>query len=446
MRDYVILAIILGSVPLCFLTPYFGILMWYWIAYFSPHRYGWGLAYHFPVAQVVALPTLAGLVVTRKVNRQIFVRETVVLLLLWAWFGVTLLNALNEPAFAGHLVEAKLQMVRVSKVLLFSFVAILVVTSKEKLRLLSMLTALSFGALAIKGAIFGLRTGGESRVWGPPDSFIADNNDMALALNMSLPLLFFLAREEENRTVRAILHFAFFSGIVSVLLTYSRGGLIGLAAVICYIAIKSRRKFLAGAMLAVGTLLALTLAPPRWLERMSTLSSRTLDQTALQRVVTWEFGWSFVKHYPVTGGGFEMYPDVDLFRRYAPRALPGGRYESASPHSIYFQVLGEHGFVGFGLFLALLGGSLASLHRLKRRARRIPSLNWIVHYSEMLTGSILAFMVSGAFLGRAYFDFFYQLIASVIVMKILFRKEALAFLSAQVERSEAAEVEQPVPA
>src|SRR5258708_33931808 len=93
-----------------------------------------------------------------------------------------------------------------------------------------MVTALSFGALAIKGAIFGIRTGGESGVWGPPDSFIADNNSFALAVNMSLPMLFFLARDENRRAYRWLLHLAFACGVLSVVLTYSRGGLLGLPA------------------------------------------------------------------------------------------------------------------------------------------------------------------------------------------------------------------------
>jgi len=447
VRDYAILGIILGSVPICFLSPYFGTLMWYWIAYFSPHRYGWGIAYAFPVAQVVALPTLAGLALNyRKLNRHVFVRETLILLLLWIWFAITLIHAMNTPAFAGHVADARFQMERVSKVLIFTFVAILAVTSREKLRLLSMLTAFSFGVLAIKGTLFGLRTGGTSRVWGPPDSFIADNNDMALALNMSLPLLFFLAREEKNRTLRIALHVGLVCAIIAVLLTYSRGGLLGLAAVLGYIAIKSRQKVAAGVLITVGVFLAFTLAPPQWMERMSTLVSGSMDDTAKQRVITWSFGWRLAQEYPLTGGAFEAFPDEELFQRYSPEPLPGGTYRSASPHSIYFQVLGEHGFVGLGLFAMLLFGALSSLRKLRRWGRKIPTLSWMTNYSDMFTGSILAYMVSGAFLGRAYFDFFYQLVASVIIMKIIWRREVQLLLAAEEERQEMEEVEQAVPA
>ena len=441
MRDYAILGFIIGSLPLCFLYPYYGVLMWYWIAYFSPHRYGWGPAYHFPVAQIVALPTLAGLFFSKQLNRGIFVRETVLLLFLWVWFSITLLNCMYTAEFSGHVADAQFQMVRVSKILLMTAVTILVVTSREKLRFLSMVTAASFGLLAIKGTVFGLKTSGGSRVWGPPDSFIADNNDMALAMNMSLPLLYFLARNEERRWLRLALYATFYCGIVTVLLTYSRGGLLGLGVVVVYVAIMSKHRFFALGAIAAGVLVALTFAPAKWTQRMSTLTSGQLDDTAMQRVITWEFGWNFVQHYPITGGGFEVFPDVSIFQRYALRQLPGGVYQAASPHSIYFQVLGEHGFVGFLLYASLLLSSLYSLRKMRRRAKRVPALSWMVTYADMFTGSLLAYMISGTFLSRAYFDFFYQLIASVIIMKILFKKEVLELLATK----EVAEPE-PVPA
>ena len=75
----------------------------------------------------------------------------------------------------------------------------LLVTSKERLRYLFLLTAACLGILAVKGAIWGILTGGALRVYGTQRSFLADNNDFALALNMTLPISFFLARQETNR-------------------------------------------------------------------------------------------------------------------------------------------------------------------------------------------------------------------------------------------------------
>src|SRR6267378_3086022 len=219
MRDLILFAIIMVSIPISFFNPYYGILIWTWITFFNPHRFTWGFMYSFPVAAVIAVPTLIGCLFTSNINRSFLKRETILLAGLWLWFGVTFLHALQVPFFQGHIDDARLELVRVSKVLLITFVMILLVTSHNKFKSLVIVTAMSFGFLAIKGAIFGLRTGGESRVWGPPDSFISDNNAFALAVNMSLPMLFFLARDEKKRTYRWLFYLAFASGVLSVILT-----------------------------------------------------------------------------------------------------------------------------------------------------------------------------------------------------------------------------------
>lgn len=424
MRDIFVLAIIFGSVPLCFLNPYFGILMWNWVAVFNPHRFTYGFAYNFPVAYVIALPTIAGLLFTRKINRDIFTRETVFLIMLWIWFGVTMFYATTVPLFSLHIAPGMAQLVRVSKVLLVTFLTILLVTSRERLRNLYLVLALSIGVLAIKGAMFGLRTGGENRVWGPPESFLADNNDLALATNMTLPILFFLAAEEKRRWLKILLRIAFVCGIFSVLLSYSRGGLLGLIIVLGAIAMTSRHKILTAAFVVCCGLLVFSYAPGKWMERMGNFYHGDIDRSAQGRLNAWEFAIVLTKHYPITGGGFETFTP-DLFQRYTPELFFAG------PHSIYFETLGEQGYVGLALFLGLLGSCWFTLFRIARRAKRIKALRWAGPYAYMLGASLLAYMVSGAFLPRAYFDYFYTLVATVIILNILCKREVAALKAAE---------------
>jgi probable O-glycosylation ligase (exosortase A-associated) len=426
MRDLILLIIILGSVPISFFEPFYGVLVWTWIAFFNPHRFTFNYMYDFPVAAVIAAPTLLGTLFTRKINRDFMTRETGLLVALWIWFTVTYLNATRVPLFAGNIQDAKLELLRVSKILLMTVVMILLVNSRKKLKYLFVVTALCFAALAIRGALFGLSVGGESRVWGPPDSFLTDNNGFALAINMSLPMLFYLARGEENRTLRWILNVAFACGIVTVILTYSRGGLLGLAAVLGMIALKSRYRVLSAALLLVCGLLVLTFVPQKWTERMNTLNSGNLDDSAQQRLVSWGTTWNFAKDYPITGGSFYALPNVDVFQRYQPEALPEG-FLSSGPHSIYFQVLGEQGFVGLALYLFLIGSCIVTLRNLRKHTTVVsPAMRWVITYSDIIETSFVAFLVSGAFLGFANFDLFYQLIACTIITKIIYRHELVA--------------------
>jgi len=432
VRDYIVLAIILGSVPAAFLNPFFGVLMWTWVAYFNPHRFTWGVAYTFPVAMALAVPTLVGTLFTKHRNRNVFTRETILLLALWVWFGITLAHATLVPLLSMHVADGKEQLVIITKILVMTSFTILLTNSPQRLRLLMLVTAFSFGALAVKGALFGVRTGGGFRVWGPPDSFVADNNDFGLALNIALPLMFFMASAEPSRRMRLLLRIAFLASALVVLLTYSRGALLGIATVMTVIVFKTRRKLLGGVALVLAVLAVLTFAPERWQQRMDNFFAGKLDQSAHQRLVSWKFAWNVAEAYPITGGGMESFTP-EMFARFSKEQLPGGGL-SSGPHSIYFQILGEQGFVGLGLFLSLIFACLLSLRKLRKLARDAPPLQWVVPAANALETSFLAFLVSGAFLGRAYFDLFYQMVACTIILKVVYRKEVKQ-LSTQPEHT-----------
>ncbi len=434
MRDLILFVIIAIAIPISFFKPYFGILMWTWITFFNPHRYTWGFMYNFPVAAVIAVPTLLGCLFTKDINRQLLKRETLLLAGLYAWFCVTFLYAMQVPFFQGHIDDARMEWIRVSKVLLITFTMILLVTSHKKFKYLVIVTAMSFGLLAIKGAIFGIRTAGEFRVWGPPDSFIADNNSFALAVNMSLPMLLFLARDEKKRAYRWLYYVAFACCVLSVILTYSRGGLLGLAAVLFAITLKSRYKLVSVFLAALAFVAVITFAPPQWMDRMGGLAHGNVDESGHQRLVSWGTSWNFAMDYPITGGSFNALPDVQLFQRYQPESLPGG-FLSSGPHSIYFQTLEEQGFVGLGLYFSLVASCWASLSSLRRRASRSVSDQWIIPYTHMIEVSLFGFLVSGAFLGLANFDLFYQLVAMVILLKVLFGKESPSTEPVRVEET-----------
>ncbi len=433
MRDFIVLAIILGAAPVCLFNPYFGVLMWYWVTYFNPHRFTWSFAYDFPVAAVIAAPTLLGTLFAKKSMRSLAVRESVLLLALWAWYAFTYLHAQGVPLFAGNMVDAAYEMGHISKILLFTIVMILLVNTKERLRGVILVTAGSLGLLAVKGALFGLRTSGESRVWGPPDSFLSDNNAFGLALNMCLPLLFFLAGQEKRKWMRIAIWITFASTVLVILLTYSRGALLGLGVVFAALMLKSRHKVVGAFFMVVVAFVVLSFAPEAWMQRMGRFFSGDLDDSAQQRLVSWGTSWNFAHDYPLTGGSFDVLPNVDVFQRYQPRPLPLG-FLSSGPHSIYFQLLADQGFPGLGLFIVLIVSCYWSLWRVRIVARSIPTANYLVPYAHMVEVSILGFMVSGAFLGFVYLDVIYQMIGLVVVLKVLLQNERRAYLETPIPR------------
>ncbi len=438
IRDAIVITIILAAAPVALFNAYFGIMMWTWIAYFNPHRYAWGIARHniFQPALIIAIPTLVGALFAPK-NKRIFIRETVLLGTMWLWFAVTTFYVSLTPEFAGHVKDANMHLQEISKILLMTFLTILLVTTKQRFRILVLVILVSFGVKALFAAVFYLQTGGQYQIWGPEDSFLYDNNDFGLALNMTIPMFFFMARAESRQWVRILLRVLMVCVVICVIGTYSRGGLLGLSAVTIAIVAKSRQKIVSLILVSIAILCLLTFTTMTWKDRMSKFLEGNLDASAYARLVAWGGGWNLAMEYPITGGGFDIYTDEQIFPSFVPAGLRGALYGKVghlhSSHSIYFQMLGEQGFVGLGLFLALLGSCYLSLRRLRRRARDYSQLEWVEPYTHMLEVTLLAYMISGATLGRAYFDFFYQVVAMVIILKVLAARDLQAAVSDSLE-------------
>lgn len=425
LRDAFVIAIIWLSSPVALFNAYFGVLMWTWIAYFNPHRYAWGLiryGFFLQPALIIAIPTLIGTLFAPK-NAKIFVRETILLAALWLWFAFTTFYISFVPEFAGHVQDANVHLQEVSKILLMTFVTILLVTTQNKLRILIFVILASFGLKALFAAVFYLKTGGNMQIWGPEGSFIYDNNDFALAMNMTIPMYFFMARAESKRWIRVGLWVLMACSIICVIGTFSRGGLVGLSAITLAVVAKSRHKIISLGVVATVLLCVVTYTSDLWQKRMTDFLHGNLDSSANSRLVAWGGGWNLAMEYPITGGGFDVYTDAAIFPSFVPRNLRGKLYGMSgglhSSHSVYFELLGEQGFVGLGLFLLLIFSCYGTLRRLRKQARAHSQLQWVEPYTHMFEVTMLAFLVNGLTLGRAYFDFLYQIVALVIIAKIL---------------------------
>jgi probable O-glycosylation ligase (exosortase A-associated) len=161
----------------------------------------------------------------------------------------------------------------------------------------------------------------------------------------------------------------------------------------------------------------LVFIPSQWFERMGTIGTYKQDESAMARFQSWGFAWNVATDRPITGGGFRVF-STDQFLRYGPDP-----FEAYDSHSIYFEVLGEHGFVGLILFLSLLGSSFLSLNWVERQIRGRPSIAWAKDYAVMLRLSLISYAVGGAFLGLAYFDLYYDVVAGVVLLRILVTRE-----------------------
>lgn len=401
MRDLVLACIVFGALPFILKRPFWGILMLAWLGYMNPHRLTWGFMFSMPVVQIVAIVTLAGMLISKEAKRMVWSREIVVLVIFVAWMGITTATAFY-PKLAFQ------QYDKVVKIQILTFMTLLTLTSERKVHLFIWTIVLSLGFYGVKGGIFTIANGGAYRVQGPLGTFIAGNNELALALVMTIPLMRYLYLQEKNKYVKLGLAAAMLLTAIAAFGTQSRGALVALTLTGVIFWVKSRHKFATAFFVAIAAGAGLSLMPQEWFDRMSTIKTYQEDASAQGRINQWGSAINLANDR-IVGGGFETW-QRPVCQRYAPNPN-----DCRDVHSIYFEVLGEHGWIGLALFLTMLVMTWLKCGSIIRRARKVPELLWARDLAAMIQVSLVGYMSAGTFLGLAYFDYLYHLVAVVVV-------------------------------
>lgn len=405
MRDILVTAIILVWLVFILRRSHYGAYLWAWLSYMNPHKQCWGFAMNLPFAQVAFLVTAVSMFMSKEPKRIPWTRETILLVIFMLWMTLTTLMAFYSDLAWVH-------WEKVVKIQMGTFMTLMLVTSKERLRLFIWVICLSIGYYGIKGGIFTIMHGGVYRVQGPASTFFEGNNEMGLVLIMTVPLMRYLHLIETRYWVKLGLAGAMFLTTIAAFGTQSRGALVALAAMATMLWLKSRNKLMTALLIGVSMTAAVSIMPAEWFERMNTIKDYKQDESALGRINAWWTAFNVAKSN-VTGGGFEMFRP-HTFRRYAPE--PGRVHDV---HSIYFEVMGEHGFPGFFMFMSLMGLTWFKASGIIRACKKDPNNKWASDLAAMIQVSMIGYAAGGAFLGLAYFDYYYHLIALVVITWIL---------------------------
>jgi putative inorganic carbon (HCO3(-)) transporter len=401
MRDIVITLIVFGSLPFILKRPWFGIVMWIWISVMNPHRLSWGFAYSYPFAAIIAATTLVALVLTKD-DRKLPNSPIVWTLIAFScWMVVT--------SVFSFFPQASFEMLnRVLKTMMMTVVTIMLIKKKEHIFFVAWTLVGSLGYYGIKGGIFTAASGGSSTVWGPEGSYIEGNNEVALAFITIIPIMYFLALSYENKWIKRGMYAAMALCTLSALGSYSRGALIGILAMLCYLWWKSPKKMLTGTVMLLLVPAAIAFMPDKWSNRMDTINTYKEDSSAMGRINAWHMATNLALDRPLVGGGFEIWSG-EMFQRYAPDP-----HDPHAAHSIYFQALGEHGFVGLALYLGLAFLTVRRCSWIMRMTSKRDDLKWAAHLATMVQISLLGFGVGGAFLSLVYYDVPYYLMALIV--------------------------------
>lgn len=419
MRDLMILAVMCMLVPLSFSNTFVAYMVWGWTALISINAYVYGFMAPIQFNLIFALISIALIMLgSDKQKRSFNWNATSVLFLL---FGVqATISALF--AYDGNIQNFELYVIFI-KTLAYGLLMPLVVTSRFRIH--AMVVVIVMG-LAFHGSVEGgkvFSSGGGHHVLGIPK--FGDNNHFAMVIVMAMPLLLYLFQYSVSKLVRLGCIGGLILSVAAVIGTNSRGGLVSMALAGAWLVWSSRKKFLGLGVLALGAVLVIALAPASWTDRMDTIKDAEGDSSFMGRVEAWHVSSAIALRNPLTGGGFHSVERAQIWANFRDadgllgsidmQHTMGGR----AAHSVYFEVLGDMGFVGLALFVAILLNTFRTRRIIRRHARKEGArLMWASDLSDALSATMFAYVVGAAALSVAYLETVYIVVMLLEVLRL----------------------------
>ncbi|MGR5078182.1 putative O-glycosylation ligase, exosortase A system-associated [Photobacterium swingsii] len=413
MRDIVFVATFAILVFFAIKRPFIALSLWLWSGLFVPIHWLSGFGASISYNTTFALLTMSGyLFMKDKPNLKVTGLFLCVFLFSFHTF-------LTTQFTLAYFELVWLEWVKFFKIILIFLFVCLLVRDKWHFDLLIWAVVLSVGFYGCVEALKFIASFGGHKIAGPNQHLLSDNNHLAVALCMTIPLSIYLFYQEENKFLKYVLGGITALCILSVLGTHSRGGLLGLLIIGAYFWLRSNSKVFSLIAMCLVISVALFYLPDSWFDRMNTIEQADQDSSFMHRVTSWKIHTLMAMEHPILGGGFKAAQHAHLWQltainidvlSFIPSPEPGEKAYAA--HSIYFQVIGDQGFVGFIIFAMILILTYLQLSRVEKFYfnRKEGVASWENDLAKMLKISFLAFCSAGAALSLAYLELFWMLV------------------------------------
>lgn len=419
MRDIIVVAFFFFIVYHSFKRPYVGVCAWVWIALTAPTAYAFGFSTNLRLNLTIVIVTLLSYLFAYK-NKKFNIGGIGALLFLFitqCFISTMAQDTLDGSKVFYYFTE------HLKVALLFLFIVLIIRTKPEIIALVWCFILSVSSYAAMEGTKFLLSFGGHEIVGRA--GIVVDRNDLAVAINMCIPLIFFLIYVTDNKKIKLGLLTLVMLNIVAVVGTYSRGGFVGLCIIGFAAWLGSRHKIVIALTVVLAAPIAYQFTPESWRERQSTVSTAaTEDGSFIGRLWAWKISSLIASHDPLTGGGYRAVTDPILWSYYAPYTPLFGPVETPpipvdltpkAAHNIYFQVLGDHGFTGLLLFLLILAKAFFDNLSNIRKAKAVGEL-WLAKLCSAMNIGIIGYGITGLNVSLAYFDLSYAFFALVVVI------------------------------
>lgn len=404
MRDLILFLIIVPGGLIALRHPFVGAMLWTWISMMNPHRLTWGFMFDAQVGLFVGVCTLVGLLFSKEKRSPFLGTPVTWLVILIGWMCLTTIFAFNIEG-SWRTLE------KVLKIDLMVLVTLMLIRTRREMMVFAWVLTLSVAFYGIKGGFFTLMTGGGFRVYGPSGSYIEENNALAVALIMAVPMLSFLQTTLKENWQKYAMTVAMVLCAVSILGSHSRGALLAIGAMLTVLWWRGKNKLPTAIVMVLGGVVFLSFMPEEWWARMASIGTYEEDQSAMGRINAWWMAFNIAKDN-FFGGGFSIY-NAYVYSMYAPDPS-----FVVSAHSIYFHMMGEHGFIGLFIYLCLWLSTWTSAGWLRKHGLAQRETEWCFHLGSMIQVALVGFAVGGAFLSLTYYDLPYNLMALTVAARV----------------------------
>ncbi|HEX3653480.1 MAG TPA: putative O-glycosylation ligase, exosortase A system-associated [Rhizomicrobium sp.] len=425
MRDIFLLLVALAYAFGGTTAPFVFGLGYLWTDYFNPQLVAYSFMRIVPVSLLMALSAALAYLLSTKQPTKIV--PGIWLLIVWAaWITLTTTWA-EVPEDAWPTWDWSFKTVCFAAFLPFLF--------KSRVQLEAMLLTIAIGvsgsllAYSIKTLVSGGRYGASLSLIGG-NSGLGEEATLACVAIAIIPILLHYHRHSlliKNRFVSLGLFYGLSAAaVVAALGTFERTGLIALIVFAVLQWWNTRRKLSIGVAYILLLSMSGYLLSDSWFARMETIQHPQGDVSAMGRLAVWAWDIDYAMSHP-WGGGFNVFEinHISIPIQNSPTAAPKMVEQSArAPHSIYFQVLSEHGIVGALIFAVILTAFFANVRRIRRKAGSDHELDWASSLARSLSASGIIYLCGGAFTGIAFQPFLYDLIAAGVILNQIMRNLA----------------------
>jgi putative inorganic carbon (HCO3(-)) transporter len=395
LRSILLLFVYISFLGLGVSAPFIATLGYVWVDTFRPQDVSYVILNQVPVAMVMGAVAVALYFVFDRRAVPKLRAITVLQLAFAAWITLTTTLALI-PDVAWEKWDWAF------KTVMFS--AFIPLTIRSRVQIEAFLQVYMF-SLAANLVPFGLKMAisgggyGQDLSLGGGNTGLSEGSTLAAVSVMTIPIYLYL-RQHAILVPKTILFRSVYFvlaglAVLTTIGTFERTGLIGLLTLGIVALVKSRRKILTLLVGLIVSGIAAYAMTDAWTARISTIGDYAKESSALARILVWRWTLDFASSHPF-GGGFGAY-------RLDHIELPDGAIRfGVAFHSIYFEVLGEQGWIGLFLFLSIAAASLLALQRASKQARPHAELSWCRDLVATIQVSLIVLLVCGSFIGIAF--------------------------------------------